>query len=108
MTNKLMRVQGMTCAHCEKTIAEALSAAGARNVVSDRRSGQVRLGTASASDHQLSRAVEEAGDRVVSIDDAAREEPGFTAVVGDKSHDYDLVVLGSGSAAFAAAITATE
>src|SRR5262249_58518492 len=29
-------------------------------------------------------------------------------VVGAGSHDYDLVVLGSGSAAFAAAITATE
>jgi len=29
-------------------------------------------------------------------------------MVGDKKHDYDLIVIGSGSAAFAAAIRATE
>jgi mercuric reductase len=29
-------------------------------------------------------------------------------IVGEKRHDYDLVVVGSGAAAFAAAITATE
>src|SRR5215831_1384619 len=108
MTDKLMRIQGMTCAHCEKTVAEALTTAGARRVVADWRRGQAVLDTSSASNHQLSAAVEAAGYRVASIEDARREERGFTPVVGDRSHDYDLVVLGSGSAAFAAAITATE
>jgi len=108
MVEKLMRIQGMTCAHCEKTVAEALTTAGARRVVADWRRGQAVLDTSSASNHQLSAAVEAAGYRVVSIEDARREERGFTPVVGDRSHDYDLVVLGSGSAAFAAAITATE
>jgi mercuric reductase len=98
----------MTCANCEKTVAEALTAAGARRVVADWRHGQAELNAAEASDDQLSAAVEAAGYRVVSIDDAAPAERGFTPVVGDRSHAYDLVVLGSGSAAFAAAITATD
>src|SRR5262249_61310263 len=108
MVEKLMRIQGMTCTHCEKTVAEALTTAGARRVVADCRRGQAVLDASSASNHQLSAAVEAAGYRVVSIEDARREERALTPVVGDRSHDYDMVVLGSGSAAFAAAITATE
>ena len=108
MTDKLMRIQGMTCAHCETTVAAALTAAGAVNVVADWSAGQALLDSAAASDGQLSAAVEEAGYRVLSIEPARREEKRFTPLVGDSSHDYDLVVLGSGSAAFAAAITATE
>ena len=108
MVEKLMRIQGMTCTHCEKTVAEALTTAGARRVVADWRRGQAVLDASSASNHQLSAAVEAAGYRVVSIEDARREERGFMPVVANRSHDYDMVVLGSGSAAFAAAITATE
>ncbi len=108
MTSKLMRIGGMTCAHCEKTVAEALTAAGAQRVVADWTSGQALLDATSVEDHQLTAAVEAAGYRVVSIEDARQEERGLTPVVGDGSRHYDLVVLGSGSAAFAAAITATE
>src|SRR5229473_2718490 len=54
------------------------------------------------------KTIEEAGYKVVSIQDAKRVKSGFEAVVGDKAYDYDLVVIGSGSAAFAAAIYASE
>ena len=108
MAEKLMRIQGMTCAHCEKTVAEALTDAGALDVVADWRAGQARFNAAEVRDEQLSAAVEEAGYRVLSIEAARRAASGLNPVVGDRSHDYDLVVLGSGSAAFAAAITATE
>jgi len=37
-----------------------------------------------------------------------RKQSGLEPLVGDKKHDYDLIVIGSGSAAFAAAIRATE
>ena len=37
-----------------------------------------------------------------------QETSGLEALVGGKAHDYDLVVIGSGSAAFAAAIHASE
>jgi mercuric reductase len=108
MADKLMRIQGMTCAHCEETVTEALTAVGAQGVVADWRRGRALLDTSAASGHELAAAVEEAGYRVVSIEDSRREKRGFTPVAGGRSHDYDLVVLGSGSAAFAAAITATD
>src|SRR5258708_6974355 len=41
-------------------------------------------------------------------ENAQRKTTGFEPLVGDKKHDYDLIVIGSGSAAFAAAIRATE
>ena len=81
MAGKVMRIRGMTCDHCERTVAEALTGAGARDVTADWRAGQAQF-DATTGDQQLAAAVE--------------------------TDDYDLVVLGSGSAAFAAAITATE
>ena len=105
-----MRVSGMTCEHCEKTIAEALTAAGARKVRARWRTGTAELDPAEASEEQLTTAVEQAGYRVVAVERIPeRATTGFETVVsGDGRHDYDLIVLGSGSAAFAAAITATE
>jgi mercuric reductase len=108
VTSKQMQIEGMTCLHCEKTIAEALTGAGAQQVEASWRDGRATLETAGATDEQLKAAVEGAGYRVTSIQAARPAEHGFEALVGDKSHDYDLVVLGSGSAAFAAAIRATE
>jgi mercuric reductase len=108
MADRLIRIQGMSCVHCETTVAQSLTAAGARNVVADWRRGQALLDATSASDDQLFAAVEGAGYLVVSIEEPEREQQGLEPAVGDGSRAYDLVVLGSGSAAFAAAITATE
>src|SRR5487761_1520943 len=108
MATKQMQIEGMTCLHCEKTIAEALTSAGASKVEASWREGRATLDLADATNKQLKAAVEAAGYKVKSIQDAKREKSGFEALVGDKAHDYDLVVIGSGSAAFAAAIRATE
>ena len=108
MATKQMQIEGMTCLHCEKTIAEALTSAGASKVEASWREGRATLDVADATNKQLKAAVEAAGYKVKSIQDAKREKSGFEALVGDKAHDYDLVVIGSGSAAFAAAIRATE
>jgi mercuric reductase len=108
MATKLMRIQGMTCAHCEQTVAQALTAAGAQKVVVDCRQGRAVLEPMAAADEELSTAVEEVGYRVLSIEEPGRAERPLEPVVGGRAQEYDLVVLGSGSAAFAAAITATE
>jgi mercuric reductase len=108
MANKQLQIEGMTCLHCEKTIAEALTAAGASKVEASWREGRATLETGNATDEQLTTAIEEAGYRVVSLQAVKAEKRGFEPVVGEKSHAYDLVVIGSGSAAFAAAIRATD
>src|SRR5713101_7701277 len=108
MATKEMKIEGMTCLHCEKTIAEALASAGASKVDANWREGRALFEVATAGDRELSAAVEEAGYKVVSIQDAQRKKTGFEPLVGDKKHEYDLIVIGSGSAAFAAAIRATD
>src|SRR6266851_5431365 len=108
MATKQIQIEGMTCLHCEKTIAEALTSVGASKVEASWRDGRATLDVGDATDEQLKTAIEEAGYKVVSIQYAKRVKSGFEAVVGDKAHDYDLVVIGSGSAAFAAAIHGSE
>ena len=108
MATKEMRIEGMTCVHCEKTVAEALTAAGARQVETGWVGGRAAFEAGEATDEQLKAAVEEAGYKVAGIEDAKPVGHGFEPLIGGKRHDYDLVVLGSGSAAFAAAIRATD
>src|SRR6266849_2783541 len=108
MATKQMQIEGMTCVHCEKTIAEALTIAGAAKVEASWRGGRATLNVVDATNEQLKAAVEAAGYKVLSIEDPKREKSGFEAPVGDKGRNYDLVVIGSGSAAFGAAIRGTD
>lgn len=108
MATKQMLIQGMTCVQCEKTIAEALTSVGASRVEASWRDGRATLDAMDATNDQLKEVVEEAGYRILSIEDAKRPKTGSEPVAGSKAHDYDLVVIGSGSAAFAAAIHASE
>src|SRR6266849_2406234 len=108
MATKEIKIEGMTCLHCEKTIAKALASAGASKVQANWRQGRALFDVATAGDRELSAAVEEAGYKVVSIQSAQRKRTGFEPLVGDKKHEYDLIGSGSWSAAVAAAILATE
>src|SRR5260370_29054403 len=100
VATKEMKIEGMTCLHCEKTIAEALTSAGASKVEANWRQGRAVFDVATAADPELSAAVEEAGYKVVSIQDAQRKKTGFEPLVGDKKHEYDLIVIGWAFAAF--------
>lgn len=104
----LMKLEGMTCAHCEKTIAEALTGAGARKVEVDWRTGEAAFDANGVPEDQLKAVIKEAGYRVVGLERGSQQLKDFEVVVGEGRYDYDLVVLGSGSAAFAAAIRATD
>jgi mercuric reductase len=108
MGERVMRIEGMTCNHCETTVAEALTAAGAGNVEVRWSEGTARAEMPDEVENSARLAVQEAGYRVLSIEEARGRREAFQALVGDERYDYDLLVLGSGSAAFAAAITGTE
>ena len=108
MAAKQMQIGGMTCVHCERTIREALVGAGASKVVASWSEGRAIFEAGGSSDEQLKSAVEEAGYKLVSIKPIASHQQGVGAAVNDRANDYDLVVIGSGSAAFAAAIHAFE
>src|SRR3989442_11142818 len=69
MATKEMKIEGMTCLHCEKTIAEALTAVGASDIRASWHGAMATFENGSATDEQLRRAVEAAGYRAVSIQD---------------------------------------
>src|SRR5262249_40513897 len=96
MTTWRMRIDGMTCAHCERTVEDALGAAGARDARADFRRGEARF--AYEADPEALGAAGP-GARLAAPAVAGRERPGA---------DFDLVAIGAGSAAFAAAIRATN
>ncbi len=100
---KRMEIGGMTCAHCEQSVALALAGAGAEDIeVSYRKREAVFRG---GDDAALAQAVRQAGYRPGRIE---LLEPAPPPRPAHEPGEYDLVVLGSGSAAFAAAIRASD
>lgn len=100
-----MTIEGMTCNDCEVHVTRALESAGATRVVADFRRGEARFWAVPGFSEEKARAkVKQAGYRPVTIQHISSSlvtpyaRQGMTA--------YDLVVIGSGSAAFAAAIEA--
>src|SRR5260370_39658016 len=88
MATKEMKIEGMTCLHCEKTGADALTSAGASKLEANWREGRALFDVATASDRGLTAAVEEAGCKVVSIEGTQRKETGADPLGGDKGHGY--------------------
>jgi mercuric reductase len=99
-------IAGMTCDACERHVTAALEGAGATDVAADHRRGiaTFRLGD-TTTDDELRAAITNAGytPRALHI-----EEPAVPLPTSGGNLDYDLVVLGAGSAAFAAAIKARD
>ena len=97
-----LEVAGMTCTDCEHHVAAALQGAGAEQVSADFRAGQARfLWPAGRDEAGLRAAVTRAGYAPGTL---RAESPAAPAAPGTGDRDYDLLVLGAGSAAFAAAI----
>ncbi len=97
-----LEVAGMTCTDCEHHVAAALERAGAEQASADFRLGVARFALPWGVDEAgLRAAVTQAGYTPGTL---RAESPGAPAAPGTGDGDYDLLVLGAGSAAFAAAI----
>lgn len=108
MTDEVkVSIEGMHCDHCEVTVGAALERAGLDQVRVDWRRGEAS-GTpgASFSAERASEEVAGIGYAVTSVDTNSSTTAG--ASKDATSEDYDLLILGSGSAAFGAAITARD
>jgi len=105
----VLRVEGMTCDSCARHVSKALEAVeGVSEVnVPGWQSRKATLQAASeVTDEVLRQAVKEAGYRAIVQERRPLEaEPGAAFVEGA---DYDLLVIGGGSAGFAAAIKGAE
>ncbi len=101
-----MDVEGMTCDSCNLHVGRALEQAGARDVEAVWQRGEAVFAADEAVDlDRLAGAVREAGYGPRGVE--SLESGGEGARAAGPS-DYDLLVLGGGSAAFAAAIRARD
>lgn len=104
-----VRVEGMTCESCARHVTQALKAVPG---VEDAQVGAWRVGLATAvagpdvTDRALLEAVQRSGYHGVVVE--RRELEPTRTVPSSKHRDYDLMTIGGGSAAFAAAIKAAE
>lgn len=101
-------VTGMTCEHCERTVAHALrSVPGVREVLEvshPRALARITAGP-EATPRAIEAAIADAGYTA-----KVREAPGGAgpAIIPRSSADFDLLIVGGGSAGFAAAIKGAE
>ncbi len=104
MADTKVRIDGMTCAQCEQTVEATLRQAGATDAHADWRRGEATF----SFDGDVARIDEAfAGSQYRPMDLRAAGAPGGE-VQREHGDDYDLVAIGAGSAAFAAAIRATN
>jgi mercuric reductase len=101
----VLEVSGMTCDDCAQHVASALVGVGTRDVSVSWRAGEAHFSWPEAvSEVDLRAAVVGAGYRPEEL----RSLSASQAAAAPEKTEFDLVVLGAGSAAFAAAIKATE
>ncbi|AQQ53221.1 mercury(II) reductase [Planococcus lenghuensis] len=103
--NVTLQVSGMTCTDCENQVTDALESQGAENAKADFRRGQATFRIEEDRLKAAKQAIDEAG-YVAGEAEVETGEP--TAFSGNPSADYDLLIIGSGGAAFSAAIKAVE
>src|SRR5579883_1110112 len=108
-----MRIGGMTCRDCEIHVSRALQEAGAITASADFRRGIARMRVpVEVSEATLADAVRAAGyvpQRIAEVRPVA--SPGPQPVARrqlSRSDSYDLAIVGSGGAAFAAAIRSRD
>lgn len=105
-TKITLDVTGMTCDGCEGHVGDALAAAGLADVSVDWRRGfAAGTDTGSFDAAKAAEALEGSNYEIVSVS-VPDDEPAIPKASEDQ--DYDLLILGSGSAAFAAAIKAKD
>ena len=107
--NILLQIEGMTCDGCASHVRKALSGvAGVSEIeVPDWRAAKAELlAEGGVPDAALVKAVEDAGYRAIVRERRAVDQG--RKVPSDRSNDYELAIIGGGSAAFAAAIKAAE
>lgn len=98
-----LEVTGMTCATCEHHVSRAIEGVGGSDVTASWREGTATFTATDADPTAIINAVNDAGYRAGALRQAPTA-PGRAQGEGE----WDLAIIGSGGAAFAAAIRATN
>ncbi len=102
-----LAIQGMTCTACERHVEKALQGVGAYPLSVDFRRGEATFEVAEmAVIEEVKRSITASGYTPGNAEMLPVSHGGSHA--DGKSHDYDLAIIGSGGAAFSAAIQAVS
>ncbi len=105
-----LEISGMTCEHCARSVEKILS--GVEGVIEKSVSypegrGEVRFDSARLSPEDLKSAIDASGHyKVKKVIGPA--SPAMLPTASSGSYEFDLIIIGGGSAAFSAASTAGE
>src|SRR3989441_328972 len=106
----IIEVQGMTCDHCERSVAKALqSVTGVREVLEVSHAdaeARVLAGPEATAD-RIERAVAKAGYGA-HVKEQSKGAADVPAKIRKTGGEFDLLIVGGGSAGFAAAIKAAD
>lgn len=105
MAETRVTVAGMTCEDCERHVAIAFKQAGAREADAGWRTGQAVVEGDGLSEQKLAAALEGTQYTVTGVSAVGNDAPDDPKA---GTRDYDLIVIGSGGAAFAGAIRARD
>ena len=100
-----VNIKGMTCTGCEKHVASALENIGAKNIESSFRRGEAVFEL--LDDIGIESAKKVIGEAKYQLGEIEEVSPNENGVLGNEGN-YDLLIIGSGGAAFSAAIKAIE
>lgn len=100
-------VRGMTCTGCEEHVQNALNSVGAENASANFRRGEATFGIANqAGIETAKRAIADVGYEPGDAEVLNRMKGESESSIGE--FEYDLLIIGSGGAAFSAAIQAVS
>ena len=100
-----VNISGMTCTGCEKHVESALEKIGAKNIESSFRRGEAVFELPNEIEVESAiKAIDEANYQAGEIEEVSSLEN----VALSNEDNYDLLIIGSGAAAFSSAIKAIE
>ncbi len=101
-----LKISGMTCEHCAKTISKRVSRLNGilyNSVSYPDEEGELKFDPQKVTESEIIEAINSTGHYKVVGKTEVGQPSGKT-----NNYDYDLIILGGGSAAFAAALRASE
>lgn len=102
-----VKINGMTCTGCEQHIDAALTSIGATNIqTSFQRGESVFEIPEDVNAENLGQAIKQANYQIEDIEEISVQK--LKNIEIDNKSDYDLLIIGSGGAAFSAAIKSIE
>ncbi|WP_430734226.1 mercury(II) reductase [Fodinisporobacter ferrooxydans] len=104
-----LEVQGMTCTGCEEHVEQALKSIGAVAAAANFRRNEATFQVSSSEAIEAAKqAIEKIGYHPgdAQILNEPKRSVSNTATMSNEDYEYDLLIIGSGGAAFSAAIQA--